>query len=163
MEIKVTNFALTDHFVQGTLKLDFIFPALQEFKKLKVPVNVAYNIIKSISAVEKALIDFDETRKAICESLCDKDEKGKPISENEKYKFTESNLIEFNTKFNELLNTEVVIDIRQINQKDISHIEEVNITCLETLMKFGFVKDEEDLKVVHLNGKADKKELLEAN
>lgn len=162
MEIKATNFALTDHFPKGAPRLDFIFPALQEFKKLKAPVSVAYSIIKSIGAVEKALIDYDETRKIICESLCDKDNNDKPVIEGGKYKFSGENLAEFNAKWNELLNTKVSIEIRQINQEDINHIDEVNIACYETLMKFGFIKDE-DSKIVHLNGKADKKELEAQN
>ena len=144
MEIKVTNFILADHFASPNTphRLEFIFPSLQEFKKLKVPTNTAYNIIKSIGVVEKVLKEYNDTRVMICESLCEKDEKGNPKVENNKYVFTKENQNEFNNKWTDLLNTEINLDIWQINQSDLSHIKEMNITCYETLLKYGFIKED---------------------
>lgn len=159
MEIKVTNFVLTDHFCgpNNEPSLNFIYPALQEFKKVKAPVSVAYNIIKSIGAVEKALADYENTRKAICEQLCDKDKKDNPIIESGKYKFSDENYREFQKKWHELLNTEVLIDIWSFPKKDTEDIKEINIYCYETLMKYGFIKEEVKTEMKPSNGNTDKK------
>lgn len=162
MQIKTTNFLLKNPYVSPNpdSNLSFIYPALQEFKKLKTPARVAYNIIKSIGAVEQAMKQCDDTSTTILKSLCDNDENGNPISESGKYKFSENNLEEFNNKIQDLLNSEITIDIFPINQSDISNIPEVNIQCYETLMIHGFINDDTvQVEKPILNGKATKKEL----
>ena len=144
MEIKVTNFILNNPF--GVKQLDaqlmFIYPALQEFKKLKTPTIVAYNVVKSIGVVEKALKEYETTRITICESLCEKDKDDKPVIEGKIYKFTEENKKEFQLKWTELLNTEITLDIFPINQSDIDSLKEINIHCYETLLNNGFILDD---------------------
>lgn len=146
MRIEVTNFSLNNPFKNenksGENQLIFIYPALIEFKKLKAPTNVAYNIVKSIKSVEQAIQDYDNTRISICESLCDRDAQDKPIIENGKYKFTTERQIEFQEKWQELLNTKVSIDIFEIKQSDVNNIKEINISCYETLLGYGFIKDD---------------------
>lgn len=164
MEIKVTNYLLTDHSLTLDLqaKMRFIHPALQEFKKLKVPVSVAYNIIKSIGVVERAIKDYDSTRIAILESLCEKDAKGTSVVEEGKYKFSGNNHSEFNKKWQELLNVEISLEIFPISHKDIVDIKEINISCYETLMKYGFIQEDIQLDEKPTNGKASRKELIES-
>ena len=141
MEIKATNFFLNNPFAtpDSEVQLGFIYSALQEFKKLKVPVSTACNVVKSIASVEKAIKEYETTRLIICESLCNKDENGKPIVEENKYKFTKESHDEFNRKWQDLLNTEITLDIWQINQSDIKDVKEINISCYETLLKYGFI------------------------
>ena len=143
MEIKVKNYLLKNpNSEQSENELVFIYPALQEFKKIKTPTKVAYSIVKTIGIVEKAIKEYEKTRIAICESLCEKDEKEKPIIEKNAYKFTEENKAEFNLKLNELLNTEITLDIFRINQSDIDNLKEINIACYETLINNGFINDD---------------------
>lgn len=158
MEITATNFELTDHYLApgNEPRLEFIYPALQEFKKIKTSVPVAHNVVKSIGSVEKALADFNSTRTVICEQLCERDAKGECVKEGGKYKLSVENQIEFNIKFRELLNTEIKLDIFPINQSEISAIKEINIACYETLLRHGFIMED---AIPSLNGKATKMEL----
>lgn len=142
MQVKITNSVLNAPYnINAEQSLSFIYPALLEFKKIKVPVPVAYNIIKSIGVVEKAIKDFQETRISICETLCEKDGDNKSITNSDKYKFTEENKKEFDSKFKELLNSEIIIDIFPINNSDIISVKDINISCYETLLKHGFIKE----------------------
>lgn len=166
MEIKIKNHSLENTFNSKNHESDmeFIYPALLEFKKLKAPVNVAYNIVKSIKVVEQACKDYNDTRISICESLCEKDETGKTSMQDGKYKLAEENTIEFQNKWEELLNTEIILDIFPVRQSELKGINEVNICCYETLMRTGFIIDDTkvEVKPVIANGKADKKEALQA-
>ena len=121
---------------------------------------MAYNVVKSIGAIEKALYDYNSTRIAICETICEKNEKGECIKDNGKYKFVGDGYSEFSKKWLELLDTEILLNIFPINQKDIADIKEINITCYETLMKHGFIQEDVKVDVKPTNGKASIKELV---
>lgn len=163
MKITTTNFVLKDHFSPTTQPpmLEFIHPALKEFSRLKLPVPIASKMTKNITAVETAISEYEKTRISIAESSCEKDKDEKPITENNNYKFSEEGLKEFNTKLNELLNTEITLQIKVINESEIEKLE-INGTCYQTLVKYGFIKEkEEPSDKVKSNGQADKKELAE--
>lgn len=138
MEIKIKNFFLKDSFSESKNDLSFFYNALQEFKKLKAPVSVASNTVKTIGVLEKALTEYEGTRAVLCEGLCERDDNDNPVVENNNYKFTEENKKEFNLKFNELLNTEIALDICNVKQDDIKGLD-INIACYETLLKYNFI------------------------
>lgn len=144
MQVKITNFFLKNPFSTDNKEpnMMFVYSALHEFKKLKTPTTVAYNVVKSIGVVEKSVKECESTRVALCESLCEKDAEEKPIIEKNNYKFTEENKKEFHVKWQELLNTEITLDIFPINKSDIENVKEINIACFETLLKHGFIKDD---------------------
>lgn len=164
MKITVTNFILKDYYspINQAPLLEFIHPALKEFIRLKIPVPIASKMTKNITAVETAISEYEKTRISIVESLCEKDENEKPVTENNNYKFSEEGLKEFNHKLNELLNSEITLEIKVINESEIEKLE-INGTCYQTLAKYGFIKEkEEPSDKVKLNGQADKKELTES-
>lgn len=161
MEIKIINGLLdSPEYFTGEQKLNFIYPALLDFKRLRTSVQVAYNIVKSIKEVERAIKEFTDTRLSICESLCDKDENDKPKVENRKYVFSDEGQKEFNQKFQQLLNTEITLNIWPVDNEEILAIKDINITTYETLLKHGFIKESIQPS---LNGKADKGELVEVH
>lgn len=160
MEIKTTNFLLKNPFdtKNSDSKLFFIHPALQEFKKLKTPTKVAYNIVKSISSVEGALQEYEKTKIAICESLCERDERDIPVAKSGRYVFSEDSEKELNIKVGELMNSEITLNIFPVNQSDINDVKDMSIECYETLMRHGFIIDDTELPEMQvLNGKASKK------
>lgn len=145
MIITVTNFRLKNS--KNSFAFDdnlfFISSAFASFKRLKTSTKVAYNTVKSVKAVEEAIKDYEKTRISICESLCDKDLKGRPIIENGNYKFSEEAKREFDLKFEELLNQEITIDIFPIKQEEIEDLKDINIECYQTLSEIGFIQIDE--------------------
>lgn len=161
MKITVTNFVIKDHFSPATQPpmLEFIHPALKEFSRLKLPVPIASKMTKNIIKVENAISEYEKTRINIVESLCEKGEDEKPVIEGNKYKFSDEAGKEFNEKWNELLNTEITLDIKVINESEIEKFE-INGTCYQTLVKHGFIKEkEEPAEKIKQNGQASEKEL----
>lgn len=145
MKIKVENYFLRDPVIQtnGSQNMGFIIVALNEFKYLRASTRVAYNIIKSFREVERAIKDLEETRIAVCQSLCQKDEEGNLIQINNQFQFSEDGKIEFATKYQELLQQVVELDIFPIQNSDINDLPNVSVAAYETLLKFGFIQEEE--------------------
>lgn len=171
MKITVTNFTLKDHFspVNQPPMLEFIHPALKEFSRLKLPVPIASKMTKNIMKVEDAISEYEKTRINIVESLCERGEDEKPIIEGNKYKFSDDAAKEFNEKWNELLNTEITLDIKVIDESEIEKFE-INGTCYQTLVKHGFIKEKVEpseipqggkgaTEKIKQNGRASEKEL----
>lgn len=158
----------------GFQNMGFIIVALNEFKYLRASTRVAYNIVKSIKEAEKATIELEETRISICKSLCMKDEHGNPVQKNGQFQFREKYVCpecedvseqemcekcnikssmkiskerdEFNDKYAELLQQEVELDIFPIKNSDIDGVQNVPIAAYETLLKHGFIQEEEEKK-----------------
>lgn len=139
MEIKIKNFFLQDTFSPNRDDKSFLWNALNEFKKLKVSIPVAYNTIKTINNINKALEEYNAIRISIADELCEKTEDGKKVIENNQYKFSEENLKEFNTKINDLLHTEIYLDVWSIKQSQIDNLKDIEINVYETLVKYNFI------------------------
>lgn len=142
MEVKIANAYLeAPHYIKDEQVLNFIHPSLLDFKRLRTSVAVASNIIKSIREVERAIKEFHDVRMSICESLCEKEEAGKPKTDAGKYVFSEGGQKEFDEKFRELLNTATVLNIHPVKGSDIASVEGVSIIGYDTLLRHGFIVD----------------------
>lgn len=139
MELKIKNFFLQDTFSPNRDDKSFLWNALNEFKKLKVSIPVAYNTIKTINNINKALEEYNAIRISIADELCEKTADGNKVIENNQYKFSEENLKEFNTKINDLLHTEVNIDVWSIKQSQIDNLKDIEINVYETLVIYNFI------------------------
>ena len=146
MKITVKNFVLTDYNrdTNQPAMLEFIYPALKEFSRLKLPVPIASKVTKDIMRVEDALTEYNKIRISIAESLCEK-ENDKPIIKDNNYQFSEEGKKEFQEKRLELLNSEVTLDIKVIDESEIEKFE-INATCYHTLVKYGFIKEKEEVE-----------------
>jgi hypothetical protein len=80
-----------------------------------VKATVAFKLKHNMSAVEKVLKDFDATKKALIERLCDKNEAGEPIIKDNAYSFTDPVIAKcFHDEHDELLKQEVEVDIKTV-------------------------------------------------
>lgn len=77
---KPTNVIMNMKISNLELKASFQ-PTLVELAKSKTNARLSYNIAKTIKSVGSAIDTFDEARKQIIETRCNKDDAGKPVTE----------------------------------------------------------------------------------
>lgn len=111
---------------------------LRNISNKQLPVKVSYAIAKNINAINKELKIFEDEKMKIIKEYAIKDEHGNPkIRENNTYEFIEGKDEECNSKYNELLDIEVDLELRQINVEDLFN-SNVNFTPGE-LMELDFM------------------------
>lgn len=111
---------------------------LSNISNKQLPVKVSYAIAKNINAINKELKIFEDEKMKIIKEYAVKDEHGNPkIKENNTYEFIEGKEDECNEKYNELLDIEVDLKLRQINVNDLFN-SNVNFTPGE-LMELDFM------------------------
>lgn len=114
---------------------------LSNISNKQLPVRVSYAIAKNINAINKELKIFEDEKMKIIKEYVIKDEHGNPkIKENNTYEFIEGKEEECNSKYNELLDIEVDLKLRQINVNDLLK-SNVNFTPGE-LMELDFMLQE---------------------
>lgn len=93
---------------------------LSNISNKQLPVIVSYAIAKNINYINKELKIFEDEKMRIIKEYAIKDEQGNPkIRENNTYEFIEGKEDECNSKYNELLDIEVDLELRQINVNDL--------------------------------------------
>lgn len=128
-------FKMTNREMQGKVQI------LSNISNKQLPVKVSYAIAKNINSINKELKIFAEEKMKIIGEYALKDEHGNPkIKENKTYEFIEDKEEECNSKYNELLDIEVELTIRQINVNDLLN-SNVNFTPGE-LMELDFMLTE---------------------
>lgn len=101
---------------------------LSNISNKQLPVKVSYTIAKNINSINKELKIFEDEKMKIIKEYAVKDEHGNPkIKENNTYEFIEGKEQECNSKYNELLDIEVDLELRQININDLFN-SNVNFT-----------------------------------
>ena len=94
----------------------------------KLSFAVSYNYEKMHREAER----IEKERKKLCERYAEKDEEGKPVMVNslvngvktQEYKMTDENSKAFRDEYDELLDTEVEIEIRTVKREIIEQFEE---------------------------------------
>ena len=81
----------------------------------KFPAKVSYAIAKNAELLKKENQDLEQQRVKLCEMYADKDEEGKPMTENGKFVFREGEQQKFQTEYEELLKEEAVLDFRMVD------------------------------------------------
>lgn len=123
--------------------IDELAPGLQELAQKPTSTKVAYNVAKSIKAAQEAIEVFNSAKKNIIESLCKKDDKGKPVLENNSYVFEGDNQIEAQAKLAELVKTEIDVDLFPITINDIEQMKDVTGKMMFNLQLF--IKEDKNI------------------
>ncbi|MDB2161502.1 hypothetical protein PMX22_17055 [Clostridium butyricum] len=92
---------------------------LRKLSNMKLPVKVSYAIAKNINTIDKELKVFISERDKLIKEYAIKDEHGNPKVENNQYLFPDGKDEECNSKYAELLDIEVELQLREINIDDL--------------------------------------------
>lgn len=111
----------------------------------KFPVKLSFGISKNIKKLEREVEDYQKARIKICENLSNKDDEGKPsmiMKEDgtEVYDISDRELL--NEEIEELLDTEVDIDIHMVEEAVLdqcSESERYDIPSARELMIIDFM------------------------
>lgn len=85
----------------------------------QLPVKVSYAIAKNINTIDKELKIVEEEKMKLIREYALKDEHGNAKIENNVYIFPEGKEDECNKKYNELLDIEVELEIRDVNVNEL--------------------------------------------
>lgn len=103
----------------------------------QLPVKVSYAIARNINSINKELKIFEDEKMKIIKEYAIKDEHGDPKVEDNKFVFIEGKEDESNEKYNELLDIEVELNIREVNINELLN-SNVDFTPAE-LMELDFM------------------------
>lgn len=90
-------------------------PALNELVTYKMPAKISYSIAKATKVINDELPLYEKTRTAKAEEYASKDADGKPIIEDNQYKFEAAALKAYSTELESLLNQTFDIQIDKIS------------------------------------------------
>ena len=94
----------------------------------KLPIKLSFALQKNIKALASAEKEYEEARKKILEDNAEKDEDGKPIIEEDRYKINDMDKV--TNDIVELLNIEVDLDIHEVG---IEVLEQCDLDRYDTL------------------------------
>lgn len=113
---------------------------LRKLSNMKLPVKISYAIAKNIKEIDKELNIFLEEKMKLIKEYALKDEHGNPKVKDNQYIFPDGKEEECNSKYAELLDIEVELNLREVNADDLIN-SEVELTANE-LMEIEFMLNE---------------------
>lgn len=123
--------------------LDVINPSLQNVSQLKypkeTPVKHHLTIAKNLKKIDDVSKAFNDARTKILEDLCEVDENGALVyAPNEdgtsSYKLSDESKIVFAKKYDELVNTEVEIELEKLKEEDFANVDGLMPLALKGLI-----------------------------
>lgn len=113
IDVKLTNQQIVDYLTQ----IDNLLKRENEYKFNYALIKIKRKMQSNLKRIDKKLTDINTIRMNLCVEYCEKDEKGKPVIVNDKYKGLEKGVNkEFDDKFTKLqedrikfLETEIII------------------------------------------------------
>lgn len=98
-------------------------------KWLDIPLHgaVARQRARFVAFLKVKEDEIEKGRLALCEELCDKDEQGKAIMENNRYKFDPEALKKFTDEYEKSLEEPFIIDILDSNKEMLKQVKDLII------------------------------------
>ncbi len=129
------------------------FSDLAGMGNLTLPSKLSFAISYNLEKLQKESERIENERKKLCEQYADKDEDGKSImvksiingTETQTYKMSDENRKIFDDEYNDLLNTEVDIEIRTVKSEVVERCEQVerySIPSVSQLFALSFMLEE---------------------
>jgi hypothetical protein len=123
--------------------LNKVQPALAELSTIKFPKEVPFtqliDIAENLDKIEKKFKVFWDLRKKLIEEYSEKDKDGNQLTELDANKQTIAKMIpsklnEYNSRFNELNETKVKLDLRPIAKKNLENVDGLSPMLLNGLL-----------------------------
>lgn len=129
------------------------FSDLAGIGNLTLPSKLSFAISYNLEKLQKESERIENERKKLCEQYSDKDDDGKPVmvdsiingQKTQEYKMSEENRKLFGEEYNELLDTEVDIEIRKVKNEVVERCEQVDrytIPSVSQLFALSFMLEE---------------------
>lgn len=115
---------------------------LSRIAEKKFPVKVSYTIAKNVELLKKECQDLEQQRVRLCEMYADKDEEGKPITEDGKFVFQEGEQQKFQMEYEELLKEEAALDFHTVDARELEKCdlnERYDVPTAEDYMAMDFM------------------------
>jgi len=111
----------------------------REISNKSLPVKIAYQVARIIRELDKENTTFDETRKRIIETYCERDENGNMKITDEGNVILKNDTVEqCNKELEELLNTSLEINAELIQ---LDELEGINLTPNQILSISPFIQE----------------------
>lgn len=113
---------------------------LQKLSQTELKAKLSWAVTKLLKAADKEMQDFNEARMNLIQKYGEKDENGELITdENKNCKIPEAGLQEFSAELNELVETEIEINVNPLNIDDLEDKEftPAEMAILEPFIDFG--------------------------
>lgn len=124
-----------------TVKLSNIIDSTEALKALMtkpLKARTAFAVARIAREVEKEYNLFNQSRTELIQKYGEKDENGElKVTEEGNYTVSKDNIAEFNTSFQELLDTEIEINAEPVSMDDLG---DVDFTPNEVLNLEAFIK-----------------------
>lgn len=115
---------------------------LSRIAEKKFPAKVGYAIAKNVELLKKEYQDLEQQRVKLCEMYADKDEEGKPITEDGKFVFQEGEQQKFQMEYEELLKEEAALDFHMADAVELEKCdlnERYDVPTAEDYMAMDFM------------------------
>ena len=113
---------------------------LQKLSQTELKAKLSWAVTKLLKAADKEMQDFNEARMNLIQKYGEKDENGELITdENKNCKIPEAGLQKFSAELNELVETEIEINVNPLNINDLEDKEftPAEMAILEPFIDFG--------------------------
>lgn len=113
---------------------------LQKLSQTELKAKLSWAVTKLLKAADKEMQDFNEARMNLIQKYGEKDENGELITdENKNCKIPEAGLQKFSAELNELVETEIEINVNPLNIDDLEDKEftPAEMAILEPFIDFG--------------------------
>ena len=113
---------------------------LQKLSQTELKAKLSWSVTKLLKAADKEMQDFNEARMNLIRKYGEKDENGELImDQNKNCKIPEAGLQEFSAELNELMETEIEINVNPLNIDGLEDKEftPAEMAILEPFIDFG--------------------------
>ena len=114
--------------------------ALQKLSKTDLKAKLAWQVARLLKAADKEIQEFNETRLKLIQKYGEKDENGELITDEKgNCKILPDSLDSFSTELNELVNSEIELNVNKIAIDDLDSISftRADMNSLENFIDFG--------------------------
>lgn len=114
--------------------------ALQKLSKTDLKAKLAWQVARLLKAADKEIQEFNETRLKLIQKYGEKDESGELITDEKgNCKILPDSLDSFSTELNELVNSEIELNVNKIAIDDLDSISftPADMNSLENFIDFG--------------------------
>lgn len=155
MKTEITNLQILSEFA----------PALAELKTMKTPGNITIAAVRAFNECKKKIDEYEQARISILVSHCRKDENGKPVIENNEYKFEDQEVkSKVEEEIKKIAESKCEFNLNPIDSRAFEKVE-LTGNLYEILARYRFIDDkyilDEAAKMIEKITESEEKPILQ--